>query len=88
MDPLTGLTGPAAVRGQRWGRSLYHRRPGQPWPAYDASARVRAITLKLVRDLVSSGDPGMLDALARIAADAAEREYREPTPRCNSDVID
>lgn len=82
MDRLTGLRGPAAVRGQLWGRSVWRRRRGQIWPAYDDSPRVRAIAATKVSDLVGSDrDPELLEALARICAAAAQAEYSTPTPR-------
>jgi hypothetical protein len=53
--------------------------PGETWPAYDESEKVRAIARRKVAPLAMD-DARLTEALARICARAAAYHYEHLTP--------
>ena len=71
--------GQARERGVAWAARVRSQRPGEAWPAWEASPRVRARAAELVRDL-GSGDELLTAELAQACAAAAARAYARPPP--------
>ncbi len=65
--------------GHAWARAVRAVMPDQRWPAYDASAKIRAIAARKVERL-AAGDAQLRDGLARICAAAAAYHYDHDTP--------
>ena len=74
--------GYARAAGQRWGEAVHRARPGQPWPTWDESPRLRALAHAKVAEVAD--DPRLAEALARACAQAAARAYASPGPRPGS----
>lgn len=79
------LCGVAQARGHAWATAVRRRtaphRAATPWPAFDASARVRALAHAKVADLTA--DPRLQARLARwcvVGAVTAWRAPARPTP--------
>lgn len=68
------LAGVVSVRGEIWGESVKKKRPGEPWPSYDAGGKVADMARAKVRD-VAGEDEKLLERLARRCAAAAARAY-------------
>ena len=74
--------GYARAAGQRWGAAVRETRPGQPWPTWEASPRLRQLARAKVADIAD--DERLRDALARACADAACASYTTRAPRPGS----
>lgn len=71
----------AGCRGAFWAEDVAHQQLASspacwpPWPAFDASPRVRAIALRKVADL--GGDERTRTMRARYCCESAARRYEE-----------
>lgn len=69
--------GIARDRGVAWAARARRQRPGQVWPAWEASEGVRRRAGELVRDL-AGGDADLELELAQSCAEAAAHAYASP----------
>lgn len=69
--------GIARDRGVAWAARARRQRPGQVWPAWEASEGIRRRAGELVRDL-AIGDLELEVALAQACAEAAAHAYASP----------